>query len=517
MSKKTQATKTVMMLAIFSFLSKIMGFVRESLIASKYGSGSQTDAFFLALVTISMFTGVVSSSIGTTLIPVLSQVEKEEGKAGKEAHLNNFINIIGVVSLALVLIAGIFAPLLLKILAKGFEGDSFRLVVLLSRIGLPSIFFSSIIGVYRGYLQSEGMFKESATASLITNVILIIFLVSISDRFDVRGLMVAYVFAQAAPLSVQWVSLKSKGYHYEFHIDLKDPYMSKVLNMLPPVLIGVAISDINKMADNSMASSLSSGSVSSLQYANRIEGISMGIFIASIMTVIFPLLSSEANKDDKTNFKKVITQGTNLILMITIPAAVGMIVLGVPIIQLAFERGKFTHANTLMAAGALTFYSVGVSANALKQFYNRAFYSLQDTKTPVINSAITVVLNITFNILLVSSMQHRGLALATSLANTLTSILLLYFLRKKIGAFGISGSVIVFIKSLFSSLVMGFVAHYAYDYLYVFFGSGRTGLILGLFSSVLLASIVYFISLFVLKVEELEVLKRMVKKKLKRA
>src|SRR5699024_2706259 len=118
--------------------------------------------------------GVVSSSIGTTLIPVLSQVEKEEGKAGKEAHLNNFINIIGVVSLALVLIAGIFAPLLLKILAKGFEGDSFRLVVLLSRIGLPSIFFSAIIGVYRGYLQSEGMFKESATASLITNVILII-------------------------------------------------------------------------------------------------------------------------------------------------------------------------------------------------------------------------------------------------------------------------------------------------------------------------------------------------------
>lgn len=516
-SKKTQATKTVMMLAAFSFLSKIMGFVRESLIASKYGSGSQTDAFFLALVTISMFTGVVSSSIGTTLIPVLSQVEKEEGKAGKQAHLNNFINIIGIVSLALILLAGIFAPLLLKVLAKGFEGESFELVVLLSRIGLPSIFFSAIIGVYRGYLQSEGMFRESATASLVTNVLLIIFLVGISDRFDVRALMVAYVVAQAAPLAIQWVSLKSKGYHYEYHINLKDPYMSKVLNMLPPVLIGVAISDINKMADNSMASSLSSGSVSSLQYANRIEGITMGIFIASIMTVIFPLLSSEANKEDKTSFKKVITQGTNLILLITIPAAVGMIVLGVPIIQLAFERGKFTSNDTLMAAGALTFYSVGVGANALKQFYNRAFYSLQDTKTPVINSAITVALNITLNILLVSSMEHRGLALATSLANTITSILLLYFLRKKIGAFGISGSLVVLLKSLGSSIIMGFVAHFTYEFLYGFFGVGNTGLLLSLLGSVALASLVYFILMVLLKVEELHVLIDSVKRRLKRA
>ncbi len=517
MSKKTQATKTVMMLAIFSFISKIMGFVRESLIAAKYGSGSETDAFFLALVTISMFTGVVSSSIGTTLIPVLSQVEKEEGKEGKQAHLNNFINIIGIVALLLIFVAIVFAPLLLRVLAKGLEGESFELVVLLSRIGLPSIFFSSIIGVYRGYLQSEGMFKESAVTGLITNIILIFFLVILSPYFDVRGLMVTYVIAQASPLIVQMVSLKSLNYKYKYHVDLKDKYMSKVMHMIPPVLVGVAIGDINSMVDNSMASSLTAGSVSSLNYARRLEGITMGIFITSIMTVIFPHLSTEANKDDKTGFKNVITQGMNIILMITIPAAVGMIVLGVPIVQLAFERGKFTHTNTLMTAGALAFYSIGILASAIHQFLRRGFYSLHDTKTPVVNSAIALGINVILNIVLVRSMQHRGLALATSLANTITALILIVQLRNKIGGFGIGKSLVVFIKSTFASIVMGLVAHYSYVHVSGLVGPGRMGLIIGLFSAVLLAVIVYFILLLVLRVEELNVLVDKAKEKLVKA
>ena len=185
------ATKTVLMLTVFSFISKILGFVRVTLIASRYGSGSNTDAFFLALSTITMFSMVVTSTIGTTLIPVLGEVEAKEGKKGKQEHLNNFVSIIAVVSMILVVVAFIFAPLLLRILASGFEDEQFQLVVTLTRIGVPTIFFSALIGVFRGYLQSEGFFKETAIATLFVNIVMIVFLMTLSTRFDVRGLMVA--------------------------------------------------------------------------------------------------------------------------------------------------------------------------------------------------------------------------------------------------------------------------------------------------------------------------------------
>lgn len=506
-----------MMLAVFSFLSKILGFVRESLIAAKYGSGSSTDAFFLALTTIGMFNAVVSSSIGTTLIPILSEVEKDEGKEGKQRHLNNFLNIIALVSLVMVVIAFVFAPQFLRILAAGFDEESFKLVTFLSRVGTPTIFFSALIGVYKGYLESEGMFKVTGLSAFLTNIILILFLTTLAGRFDVRALMVVYVIAQAAPLVPQLISLKSKNYHYTFVVDIKDKYMAKVLKMIPPILLGVAISDINAMADNSMASTLAVGSVSSLQYARRIDSITMGIFITSIMTVIFPLLSSEANKEDKTSFKNVITQGTNIILMITIPAMFGMIVLGTPIIRLAFERGKFTSSDTIMAAGALTFYAIGMTASALKQFISRAFYSLQDTKTPTINSAITVVINIALNFILIGSLQHRGLALATSLANIITVFILLYFLRKKIGPFGVKSMLTVLVKSTIASLVMGVVAYYSYVFIVSAMGSGSLALMVSLMGSVILAVIVYFVLLLILKIDELNLFMGQIKKKLKKA
>ena len=184
--------------------------------------------------------------------------------------------------------------------------------------------------------------------------------------------MIVYTIAEGAPLIPQYISLKSKGFKYEAHVDLKDPYMKKVLRMIPPILLSVAINDVNAMADNAMASTLVSGSVSSLQYARRIDGITTGIFIGSIFTVIFPLLSTEANKEDKTGFKKVVTQGTNIILLITISATVGMIVLATPIIRLTFERNMFTAADTMMAAGALTFLAIGLSANSVIQYIYRA-------------------------------------------------------------------------------------------------------------------------------------------------
>lgn len=519
MSNKAKGTtRTVLMLSIFSFLSKILGFLRVSLISSKYGTQSSYDAFVLALAGIGIFTTVVSNTIGTTLIPVLGEVESKEGKQGKRDHLNNFVTIIATVSIILTVVGIIFTPVFMKLFARGFKDNEelFALVVKLTRIGFPTVVTSSLIGVFRGYLQSEGMFKESATAGLLTNIIMITFLLVLADKFDVEALMIAYVIASSAPLIVQLYSLKSTGYTYDYLMDLSDKYMRRVISMLPPVLIGVAVTDINKIVDNTLASSLPTGSVSAMDYALRLDSITTGIFVASIMTVVFPMLSIAANEKDRAGLKKATIKGINTILLVTIPAAIGMMVLATPIVTLAFQRGKFDALATQMTAGALKFFSLGVVFSAIKGFSYRVFYSIQDTKTPVINSAVTVAFNIIFNLMLVKSMQHEGLALATSMAHFVTSFLILFLLRRKMGPFGFKESFIVGIKSLVASLIMGVFAFYSYNYFISLVPSGKLGLSIALFSSVLLSAGLYFVLTLLFRIEEVHFIVSSFKRKLQK-
>ena len=510
------AARTVAMLTVLSLVSKVLGFVRETLIASKYGSGSNTDAFFLALSAVGIFTSVLTNAINTTLIPILSEVEAKEGKEGKERHLNNFITIISVVAVVLMVLGYIFAPTLLKFLASGYEDEQFRLVVTLTRLGIPSILFSSLMGVLRGYLQSEGYFKETAVANLLWNALMIVFLVALSGYFDVRGLMVAYMIAQSSPLIIQIYTLKSNEHHYEYVLDIKDQYIGKILKMLPPILVGVAIADINTLVDNSIASNLVTGSVSALNYARKLQSITTGVFVTSIMTVVFPIMAKSVQKEDKTEFKEAIVSGMNNIVLIGIPAAIGLMTLAHPIIKLAFERGKFGPDATVMAASALFFYSIGSIFSGLKIFLYRTFYAIQDTKTPVYASFVTVVISVVIKLLLIGSMQHNGVALGTAIADIVSMFFVLYLLRKKIGNFGFTKNVTVFVKTLIASLGMAVVAHFSFNFLYSIFNTGSIGLAISLFGSVGLAAVVFFVLLLVLKVNEIQMIINVVKRKLSR-
>lgn len=515
-NKVNGATKSVMILTIFSIVSKILGFLRETLIANRYGSGSATDSFVLALSAIAIFSTVITSTVGTTLIPVLSEVEAKEGKQGKIRHLNNFLNIIMITAASLVVIAYVGAPLVLKLIAPGVEVEQYNFIVLLTRIGLPSIFFSAIIGVFRGYLQSEGQFKEFAFTGIIMNVIIIIFLIFLSDQHDVRYLMAVYVLGQSAPLLLQIYVLKGNNYNYEFVLEIKDEYMKRVLYMMPPLLIGVAIADINAVVNNSLASGLVQGSVSALNYARKLDAMTTGIFVTSLLTVIFPMLSSAANKEDRKELKNATIRGLNTIILIMIPAAVGMIVLAEPIVTVAFQRGKFDAVATQMTTVALMSFSVGVTFSAIRTYLYRVFYSIQDTKTPVLNSGMAVLFMIIFSLILVGPMKHAGIALATSLSHIFAALILVHLLIKKLGSFGFKKTIIVGLKSLSASLAMGFVAYFTYGFLFNILGTGTINMAIALFVSVLLGVIVYFVLVVLFKVEELSIILDGFKRKLKK-
>lgn len=516
MPRSDKAAKTVLVIVVFTIASKVLGYVRDMLIAAKFGSGATTDTFFIALSAVTLLINMITKAVNTTTIPVLSEIESLEGKAGKKRHTTNLINITLMFSVVLVVLSWVFAPLLLRVLAYGFEGEQFDLAVALLRIGLFSILFTGCMGVFRGYLQSEQMFTESALTSLPFNFVYIAFLLFFAGRFGIKGLMTANVLAVGAQLLIQFPGLSKGGYRYSWEIDFKDRYVKKVFGLIPPILISIVINDINVMVDTSLASTLIDGSISALKYASRLNSLVTGIFISAIITVLFPLLAQEAHKDSYDRFKSVVRQGINTILLIIIPAAVGILVLAEPIVKFAFQRGAFDAKATAMTVGALVFYALGLVGVALKSFANRVYYSLQDTKTPMLNGFIAVGANIVFNFILIGFMAHRGLALATSLSSILSTAILLWGLRKKIGSVGFGDSLVTGLKSLGAALAMGIVVHYCFGALSAVLGAGFTRGLLALAGAIGLGAVVYLLLVYLLKVKEIAWLAGVIRSKLKR-
>ena len=358
------------------------------------------------------------------------------------------------------------------------------------------------------------MFSESALVSFPFNFTYIFFLLFLTSFFGIKGLMVTSVLAVVSQILLQIVGIRKTKFRYEFIFDLKDEYVKKILYLIPPVLISVGIGDLNKIIDKALASTLIDGSISVLNYANRLDGLVRGIFIAAIATVMYPILSKEANKDNHDGLKKVTINGINIILLITIPATVGMIILANPIVKVAFQRGEFDAIATYMTVGALIFTVLGMVGSSLRTLLNNVYYSLQDTKTPVINGFIVVAINIVFNLILINPMAHRGLALATSISATVGSLLSMYGLEKKIGSFGYMKSVKCGLKSLVASMVMGIVVYFLHISLANKMGSGTLPELIALLISAGVGALVYFILIYLLKIDEVDWAIKAVKEKL---
>ncbi len=516
MSEVKQAAKSVIIIIIFSLGSKLLGFVREALIAAKFGSGTETDTFLVAITATGLLTTLLGVAINTTMIPILSEVEAKEGRSGKQVHASNILNIVIIFSLVFASIGWIVAPIVIRILAVGFEGEQYDLAVLLMRIGSPVMLFSSILYVFRGYLQNEKMFTESAASNFPFNLVYIFFLLFLSSQFGIKGLMVASVVAVISQIAIQIPGIKKTGYRYKFIIDFRDKYIKKMMILVPPVLLGVAISDINAIIDRTLASNLVSGSISALNYANLLNELVLAVFISAITTVIFPMLSEKSSRENLDDMKRTMGYGINLISLITIPATVGLIVLAFPIVQIAFQRGAFGGAATLMTSKALVFYSLGLPAMGLNLLFTKVYYSLQDTKTPMIYGAVSVAINIVLNLILVRFMAHSGLALATSIATIIATLMMFYKLIKKIGSIGTIGYIRCGAKAAVSSVIMGAIVYTLYYGMSKVLGTGNIYSLISLLTAVGVGVVTYLTLCHMLGIEEVRMVLGKVKQRLRK-
>ena len=284
--------------------------------------------------------------------------------------------------------------------------------------------------------------------------------------------------------------------------------------LIGPVLIGVAINQINTMVDRTLASTLVEGSISALNYANKLNGFVMALFITSVGAVIYPMLSRLSSEDNKEKFISSVVQSINSVILLVIPISIGAIVLATPIVKLLFQRGEFDARATSMTAIALIMYSIGMVAFGLRDIIGKVFYALKDTKTPMINGAIAMIMNIVLNIILVKYLQLAGLALATSISAIVCIFLLFGSLKKKIGYFGQDKIIKTTIKSIVAAVVMGIVTYFVYNIVSNLLGLGFAKEAVSLAISVGIGAITYGILVVVLKVDEINVITDVMKKKL---
>lgn len=504
MTSKKNVAKSAAMIAVFTLVSKFLGFIREVMIASRYGSGAETDTYFVAMTATVLIMGTLGTSLNTTLIPIFSEIGQISGKKGRLKYLNNILNLVLLLTIGLSLLAFVFSPFIISVLAKGFSGEQFDMAVRLNRIGVPIIIFLGFTYVFSGFLQSREIFGPHALMGIPYNFVFLGFLLFFAKDKPISYLMVASVIASTMQVLIQLPAVIHSGYRYSPRINFRDPYLKKAIILVMPVLLGSAVRQINGVVDKTLASELVDGSISALTYANRINELIISVFVMAIATVIFPKLSQAFSQGEDREMKTILREGVNIILLITVPATLGLMLLAEPIVRLFFERNAFGPTATIMTSGALFYYSIGLVGASLRLMLNKVFYSLQDTKTPMINGTMAVILNVVLNLVFIRFMAHNGLALATSISAIFTTVLLFLDLRKKMGIIGMKDMSITFIKTGLSALVMGLVVYIIFYLLGGIFIVSRFTELVFLMLSVLVGASVYFILCKLLKIRELE-------------
>lgn len=507
----SKVIKSAIGLIIVTGLAKVIGFIREIVLASAYGASELTDAYLISTSIPNAIFAIIGIALSTTFIPIYCDIKKKNGRKEADKFTSNIINICILISIILVLIITINIEVIVKLFAVGFSGEILDLTIKMTKISIWSIVLLSINAGIKSFLNANDNFVVSGLIGIPHNIAIMgsIFLSVILK--DETILIYGFIIGSLIQILVQVPSAIKLKYEYKFILNFKDEYIRKLLILLGPVLIGVSVDQVNTIVDKTLASTLPAGSISALNYSNRLITFVMAIFIISISSVIYPMLSNLSLEKTKEKFIESVNKIINIISILIIPISVGSIALSTPIVRVLFQRGAFDENATTMTAIALVFYSIGIIGFGLREVLSKVFYSLQDTKIPMINGIIAMILNIIINLVLIGRMGHAGLALGTSLSSILCTQLLFKSLKKKIGDFGQKKIYINMIKSIFSSLLMGISTYFIFKILSLCSINEMISLLI----SIVFGGTIYLMLMIILKCNEINEIIMYCKLKLK--
>jgi putative peptidoglycan lipid II flippase len=460
MNQEDKIVKSTGIVSSATFLSRVLGLVREQMFAYLFGAGLSMDAFVAAFRIPHLLRDLFAEgALATAFVPVFTDHLANKGK--KEAfYLGNLvINTLLVVLSFVILLGIIFAPFLVNLIAPGF-GDvpgKIELTTQLTRILFPFLALISLAAVVMGMLNSFGHFATPALAPTMFNIGIIIAGFVFCPFFDppILGIALGALLGGLGQLGIQIPRVRKEGFRYKPVLNFRDPGLRRILLLMTPAVFGIASTQINIFVATHLASLLPQGSVSYLSYAYRLMYFPLGVFGVAVATVTLPMVSTHAAQNKIDQVLSTYSSSLKLVFFLVIPCTVFLIVASELIISLLFQHGKFQYLDTLATSKALILYSLGILGFAVIRVTAPVFYALKDTKTPVIISAISVALNIILNLILMRPLGYMGLALATSIAGWVNMLLLLLKLNKRIGPFDLRDLSKAFLNILISSLIMG--------------------------------------------------------------
>ncbi|HKK54459.1 MAG TPA: murein biosynthesis integral membrane protein MurJ [Patescibacteria group bacterium] len=525
----SKSTKTIssaaILVAFFSVLSRFLGIIRDKILASEFGAGATLDAYFAAFrVPDLLFNLIVLGALSAGFIPVFTKYIKDFSVSGKESREKNkeawllstyVLNLLMISLVAVSILGMIFANYLVDALVPGFGPEQRDLTVTLTRVMFLSPIFLGISSVLSGVLQSYKRFFAYSLAPILYNLGIILGAVYFSKVLGPVGLAWGVILGAFLHMVIQVPSALISGFTWQLKVDFKNSGLRKILKMMVPRTLTLAISQINLLVVTIISSSLIVGSLAVFNFANNLQSFPLGVFGVSFAIAAFPTLSRLSGQTEK--IKKVFNKTFKQILFFIIPSTVLLITLRAQIIRVILGAGKFDWQDTVLTIDTLGFFALSLFAQATLPLMVRMFYAYHDSRTPFFMGLISVIVNVFLSFYLAGIMGVAGLALSFSISMILNFFLLWISLRIKLGSFKEMNILISILKFSIAAILAGLAVQIAKIIIWTFvdmttfWGVFTQGLGAGI-----LGIIVYLVIVYLLKVEEINILLKRSHKRLKK-
>ncbi len=491
---------------IFFVLSRVTGLAREIIIGAQFGTSADLDAYLAAFRLPDMlFQLAAGGALGSAFIPTFSSYLVKGDRPGAWLLFSRVLNLITLILIALAVLGAFFAePLVSRVIAPGFPPEQQALTASLMRWMLLSTVIFGASGLIMGALNGLQHFLLPAAAPVLYNLCIIGGAWLLAPRFGIYGLVFGVVIGALAHFLVQVPGLIRNGARYTPSLAISDPGVREVARLMGPRVLGLFFVQMQFLVNTILASGLATGSLSALNYAWLLMLLPQGIFAQSLATATFPTFAAQYAAGLHNEMRTTFGRTLRTVFFLSIPAAVGLIVLGQPLIRVLLERGQFTAESTALVAYALQFYAVGLVAHSGLEIIVRAFYALHDTWTPVIFGIGAMTLNILFSILWVKPLGFGGLALANSVATSLEMIVLLLLLNWRMDGIEARRLLSSVIRSLSAALVMGLAAYFWLQWVNRAALAPTAERWLAVIGGVALSTLVYALMSLILRNEEMQ-------------
>ena len=512
MSSEKRVAKLATFIAVCTLISKVLGVLRESGIGYVYGATSEVDAYKGAYTITMISMQILGGALNTGLVPIFTEIKTRHGKKRERAFFSKLYSGVFFLTIAIGLVLFFGAKPLVKLMLWNFPEEHLAFAAKLVRISSPIVLFMGMTYVFQGFLHSEDVFGPGALMGIPFNLCYFIYL-AVAPGMGMEGLMMASIAAAFMQAAIQIPAVLHRGNSLRLVSPVGDEYLKKTITMLVPIAIGTGVTQIDVVVDKILASGLEEGSITVLDFASRLnEGI-VAIFIAALVTVLFPMLSRAFEARNKKLLTSMIERGITIIFLITIPASFGIWALSSPLVSLVFERGQFGARETFLTTSALVFYCVGMTGIGVRMYLSKVFYSLKKTTIPMYNGILCIIFNIILNLILVRYMAHAGLALATGLAINIAAIILYKGIRIRFPELNVKKHAFDFTKITAASALMALGVNKVYGLISQALPASRGMMALSALLSVFCGVVLYTILILLFRVEEMKQVLRSVRKR----